>query len=379
MRGDRDDEKAVRMTTIKKTTRRSIFDHFDLENIHFSGRMSDLKFLAELYDLRKLPSEDPRFDNAHDDIYQHSVNNYDYDGNWVFEDSRFQLLEGQDTIFLNFLCRIAHPLVQPDPQIAQRICLIANDWLKEDGWELYPVREMAGGKLLSFRETNAVLRPSESEVAHIWEETKLRFFISHKDQHKVQAKGLAEQLNNYGISSFVAHDSIQPMSSWKNEIEKALRTMDAFVCYITSDFYASPWTNQEVGFALARGVPVYLYSADKTDPQGFKIDTQAIKTGVAELLNCIKKDFADHAMLKQGYLDRFQAARDGSFSVAKERFVDLVGLKFNDSEIELILQAITAKKGISEPVNKLVCILLDPISSEHKNTTALRNYSLYRE
>lgn len=361
---------------IKRETKRSILDHFDMENISFSGRMGALDFLQRIYPLKEMESYDSRYENAYVDIAHHTVSNDDYQGNWVFKEDRFRLVDGSDEEFLKFVCEMAHPLVRPDVNQANRIVSIANDWLREDGWELYPVREIAGGKVLSFQQINAVQKPKDDEVAHIWDPHRLRFFISHRDAHKVAAKQLAAELNIYGVSSFVAHDSIQAMSTWKNEIMKALQTMDACLCFITNDFYESEWTNQEVGFALARGVPIYLYSVDRTDPRGFKLDTQAIKTGVPELLRCIKKDFAQDAKFKTMFVDNFVAAVNGSWDRAKNCFYDLVGLRFNDSEIERLVAAFSAPAKYS---NQLAAILHDQIKEEHKAHPKLRGYTFYRE
>ena len=361
---------------IKRENKRNILDHFEMEKIHFAGRMDDLTFLSRLYDLKKLPTTDGRYENAYADIVQHTVNNNDYEGNWVFNDDRFQLIDGPDDIFLKFVCEMAHPLVSVDHQQAEKLLTIANDWLREDGWELYPTREIAGGKILSFQQINAVQKPKEEDVAHIWAPDRLRFFITHRDAHKIEAKKLAEELSQYGVSSFVAHDSIQAMSTWKNEIMKALQTMDACLCFITKDFYESEWTNQEVGFALARNVPIYLYSVDRTDPKGFKLDTQAIKTGVPELIKCIMRDFAQDAKFKAMFVDSFVGAVDGSFDRAKNRFYDLVGLKFNDNEIERIVAAFSAPAKYS---NQLAAVLFDPIKEEHKTHPKLRGYTFYRE
>ena len=83
---------------------------------------------------------------------------------------------------------MAHPLVSVDHQQAEKLLTIANDWLREDGWELYPTREIAGGKILSFQQINAVQKPKEEDVAHIWAPDRLRFFITHRDAHKIEAK-----------------------------------------------------------------------------------------------------------------------------------------------------------------------------------------------
>ena len=276
-----------------------------MENIHFSGRMSEIDFLKRLYSLEELPSYDQRYKNALEDIWQHTQNNCDYEGNWVFDDVRFKLKEGTDAQFLNFLCEMLHPLVRPDKNEVKEILSISNDWLGVDGYELFPENKVVNGNIYKFGPIvgNSKAIPSEDELSTIWEPSKLRFFISHRDIKKSGAKELGVELKKYGLSCFVAHDSIQAMSTWKHEIMKALQTMDAFVCYITEDFYASEWTNQEVGYALARGVPIYLYSVDKTDPKGFKSDTQAIKTGFKQLLNCIKKDFSSNSTFKKFFID----------------------------------------------------------------------------
>lgn len=108
-----------------------------MEGILFSGRMSDIDFLERLYPLQEMGSNDSRCKNAYADIWQHTVNNNDLDGNWAFQDSRFGLLDGEDAVFFKFVCEMAHPLVRIDAIEAARIIAIANDWLKSESWELY--------------------------------------------------------------------------------------------------------------------------------------------------------------------------------------------------------------------------------------------------
>ena len=43
-----------------------------------------------------MKSTDSRFKNAEDDIWQHTINNEDWDTYWVFDDSRFKLGVGFD-------------------------------------------------------------------------------------------------------------------------------------------------------------------------------------------------------------------------------------------------------------------------------------------
>jgi hypothetical protein len=53
--------------------------------------------------------------------------------------------------------------------------------------------------------------------------------------------------------------------------------MDGFVALMTADFHDSDWTDQEVGFAFARGVPLIAVRLGK-DPYGFIGKFQALSS-----------------------------------------------------------------------------------------------------
>ena len=97
---------------ISEATRRDIFDSIVIEKVSWNGRLEEPDFLARLYDLKSMPSSDSRFSDAYDDIWQHRINNYDWDDYWVFTDTRFNLLHGEDEMFLRFLCETLHPVVR---------------------------------------------------------------------------------------------------------------------------------------------------------------------------------------------------------------------------------------------------------------------------
>ena len=89
------------MNRITEITKRDILDLFrnglEIEEFfetktviyYYFGRFEEIDFLKRLYDLGKMPSNDSRFINAEQDIWQHTVNNDDYPYCWVFEDERF--------------------------------------------------------------------------------------------------------------------------------------------------------------------------------------------------------------------------------------------------------------------------------------------------
>ena len=102
-----------------------------------------------------------------------------------------------------------------------------------------------------------------------WKQTSLfRLFISHISEDKVKATRLKECLAPYGIAGFVAHEDIHPTLEWQDEIMRGLNTMDAMVAIHTRGFSQSTYTQQEVGFALGRGVKVISFEMGE-QPTGF--------------------------------------------------------------------------------------------------------------
>lgn len=127
---------------ISEATRRDIFDSIVLENVQWNGRLEEPDFLSRLYDLKSMPSTDSRFPDAYRDIWQHRINNFDWDDYWVFTDSRFNLLHGEDEMFLRFLCETLHPVVRTDPEEIERLRQGYNLLLSNDGYEIVPKAKM---------------------------------------------------------------------------------------------------------------------------------------------------------------------------------------------------------------------------------------------
>ena len=78
------------------------------------------------------------------------------------------------------------------------------------------------------------------------------------------------------MSGFIAHKDIEPTKKWQDEIELALSTADAMLALLTPGFHASKWTDQEIGFALGRGLPILTVLLGE-EPYGFLAREQAIQ------------------------------------------------------------------------------------------------------
>ena len=136
------------MAEISEVTRRDIIDRIG----NWSGRLEEDQFLSRLYNLSALPSDDYRFPDAARDIWQHRINNLDWNDDWIFYDHRFNLLHGSSEDFLRFLCETVHPVVRPDTAEAQRMVEQYNQYLRHDGWELFVTGEISGRPVFAARD-----------------------------------------------------------------------------------------------------------------------------------------------------------------------------------------------------------------------------------
>jgi AbiJ N-terminal domain 3 len=135
---------AVVSNEISEVTRRAIFDSLMTSGTDWAGRLAEDDFLARLYDLTKMPSTDPRVRTAAADIHQHRINWRDWEDDWVFYDSRFNLLRGSDDEFLGFLCETVHPVVRPNTDGARDLVVSYNQELSADGWSLAETKQISG-------------------------------------------------------------------------------------------------------------------------------------------------------------------------------------------------------------------------------------------
>jgi hypothetical protein len=145
---------------ITQITRRDIIDAINVEKISWHGRLEEAEFLSRLFDLSALPSTDRRFKDAAGDIWQHRVNNFDWDDDWVFYDSRFNLMNGDDETLLTFLCETMHPVVRPDPTEAERMCQLYNQYLQNDGFQIVEKTRLSGKPVYIGRYVGVAITPA---------------------------------------------------------------------------------------------------------------------------------------------------------------------------------------------------------------------------
>ncbi len=194
--------------------------------------------------------------------------------------------------------------------------------------------------------------PSDAQVKHIWGEGPFHLFLSHLSRDKVVATQLREELVKLGVATFVAHEDIEPTRKWQGEIELALRSMHALAALITPEFHNSRWTNQEIGWALGRGIPVFSIRMG-ADPSGFIGSEQAISgnpSNIPATASKIAQVLIDHAatqsQMRRGMINAF--CKSGSFKEAKELCDHIINFTdFTEKEKEILWIACDSNDQVS--------------------------------
>ncbi|MFA6368683.1 MAG: toll/interleukin-1 receptor domain-containing protein [Bacteroidales bacterium] len=167
-------------------------------------------------------------------------------------------------------------------EVVQKITLTMIDDEDEE-W-----REKSGALLSE----NPIVLPSIEK--QIWGESPLRVFFSYTAKNLELISHIKDQLGRMGIFCFMAEKDIQTTKSWADTIKNALSSMEIMVAFLTEDYHESDWTDQELGFAICRNVPIISIDLGKK-PYGFASQFQAF--------SCDTKTLANHLFLKLTELD----------------------------------------------------------------------------
>ena len=169
--------------------------------------------------------------------------------------------------FAKALCKDLNALAEiPDEYFAEVVFTLDEEPVAAD-W-----REKSGALLAA---QPSLAKSSESDDGRLWGTGRPRIFLSHRAEQKKTATTVKEELGKLGAAAFVAHEDIEPTKEWQTEIERALGSMDVLVAILTTGFRESHWTNQEIGVAIGRGVPVISVRLGE-DPVGFVGKHQAL-------------------------------------------------------------------------------------------------------
>lgn len=157
----------------------------------------------------------------------------------------------------------------------------------------------------------------QSEVDHIWLPGLLRLFISHQSTSAASLTSLRDELLDFGIDGFLAHVKIENTKKWRDQIQQALQSCHAVVAIGTEGFSKSHWCNQEIGWALGRGLLVLPVLAGE-EPRGFHADVQGPRADpekpravALSLSKSLTNDPRTSHLLFSGIAQRFRSSTGG--------------------------------------------------------------------
>ena len=179
----------------------------------------------------------------------------------------------------------------------------------------------------------------------LWKENCLRVFLSHRDKHKSIAHELANALEPFGMSVFVAHDAIKPMKEWEKEILNGLNTMEVMIVLLTDDFHESEWTNQEIGFALGKGIPIICVKIGTIDPKGFIGSKQALKASYEKITvaapnihKSLVREIGQEGRLKSIFIESFILSENYIDAIAQLKYLTQTTDSLTEKEFARIVE-----------------------------------------
>jgi hypothetical protein len=198
-----------------------------------------------------------------------------------------------------------------------------------------------------------------------WRQGMFRLFVSHLATYRAFAGELQAELLRYGISSFVAHNDIEPTLEWQVQIETALTTCEGLVALLHDKFHASYWTDQEIGFAMGRSVPAFAVRLGET-PYGFIGRFQAFKGNgktaaelAREIFDAFRKNKQTQRRMSEVLVALFEES--GTFAESKERMGFLEELEVWDPSFPARLRAavqannqVSGSWGVPQRVERLI-------------------------
>ena len=183
---------------------------------------------------------------------------------------------------------------------------------------------------------------TDESLRRVWGSNQLRVFISHQHEDKKYAVGLKSQLAKFKISAFVAHEDIEPTLPWQREIKFALNTMNVFVALLTPHFRESKWTDQEIGFAVAKKV-LTIHVRDGLDPYGFISETQSLSIPIdssedlaLEILKILLKDTSMHGKMREALFVALEASNGHSIACKIMKRIELLDGGVAEDEIKRV-------------------------------------------
>jgi hypothetical protein len=231
---------------ITELTRTDIVDALLLDKEQpFHGKLDMIPFLKRVWPLESMPSEDSRFENAEGDIWQHTVNNFDYDEPELLY-KRLRITEVPDKQFVRFLETCLAPVVARDPKRIEELAAMFNGYLKNDGFVAQPSGQVSGRTIYKVVSLNGAGIGEAYEVV-----------LSFAGENRDYVEHVADLLKLNDVSVF--YDNFEEVTLWgKNlteHLHKVYSSSARYCVMFISKYYAEKvWPTHERRSAFEKAI-----------------------------------------------------------------------------------------------------------------------------
>ncbi|MXY88128.1 MAG: toll/interleukin-1 receptor domain-containing protein [Dehalococcoidia bacterium] len=220
--------------------------------------------------------------------------------------------------------------------------------------------------------------PFRAEDPSMWEENRLRVFLSFTSSEGHYASDVKQALKRLGVHAFLSHMDIAPNTLWQQTIERALNSCDALVALLTPKYHESYWTDQEVGWAYGRNVPVIAVRLG-VDPYGFIAEIHGVGGGTpeevaVEVLAALKRDERSAKKVDRSFAHALETSP--SFTATRAIFPYVSAIEhWDDSMLDAVERALTQNQWVDDTWygSARVGRLLEAILDRHRPGRLARN------
>jgi hypothetical protein len=143
-------------------------------------------------------------------------------------------------------------------------------------------------------------------------------FVSHAPADLDTVQELFPSIRNMPFGVYIAMEEVEPGRS-RHNLEGRIRNSDVLVAVLTERAATNQWVNQEIGYAIAKGIPVVPLYEDTSDRGGYvdrvegvAIDHENPQATIFNLLSRLRAELAPLGALSvPDWFVRFPCNFDG--------------------------------------------------------------------
>jgi len=227
------------MNDITEVLRRDILDYILNREKVFTGRLETTEFLELVWKECSIFGTYYDLEQAKQDLWQHTVNNYDWDDKYLLY-QYFRLLECEDAEFLCFLEKCVHPIVVSQVSEIEEFARGINNILKYDGYMLKLKEKMSGKPVYGATKCQ--------KYEYDWD-----VFICHATEDKERfVEALASKLKERHVSVWYDDFSLGLGDRLKDKIEEGLARSRFGITVLSKIFFGKKWARDELDVLVQR-------------------------------------------------------------------------------------------------------------------------------